>query len=54
MPTVERCWHKVRRELAEVGLLYDPEGPEDGGYLGQIELCISSLASWDESGSVDV
>jgi len=47
MPKVERAWHKVRCELTEVGLLYepDPNDESDDGYLDQIELEVSVLPS---------
>lgn len=52
MPKVNRCWNKVRGELAEVGLLYDPEDEDDGGYLDQIDLAIAFLPSHGEAGYV--
>ena len=48
---VESAWHKVRRELAEVGLLYDA-GEEGDGYLDQIELEVTALPSIRASGFV--
>ena len=52
MPKLNRCWNKVRSELEEVGLLYEPEDEEDGGYLEQIELQVSALPSGDEAGYI--
>lgn len=52
MPTVNRNWHQVRCELAEVGLLYEPASEDDGGYLDQIELQIAALPSLGEAGYV--
>lgn len=51
LPAVEAAWHKVRLELEEVGLLYDA-GDEGDGYLDQIELEISALASFGSAGFV--
>lgn len=52
MPTVSRCYNKVRGELEEVGLLYDPVDENDDGYLEQIELNVALLPSMGEAGYV--
>lgn len=63
MPHVNRAWRTARRELEEVGLLYDANLDSDdledsgddggsGGYLDQIELEIASLPSIGEAGYV--
>lgn len=55
MPKVERAWHKVRCELTEVGLLYepDPSDESDDGYLDQIALEVGILPStFGEAGFV--
>ena len=55
MPSVDRAWNKVRNELAEVGLLYEPDATNenDGGYLDQIRLEVALLPSFnDEMGYV--
>jgi len=52
LPIVNRNWAKVRNELAEVGLLYNPEGDDDDGYLDQIDLKIAVLPSLGEAGYV--
>ena len=43
---VDRAFHQVRTELAEVGLL------ADGVYLDHIDLCVSHLRGFDEQGYV--
>ena len=45
MPKVNRSFNKVREELEEVGLLYEPDDEDDGGYLDQIELYVTYFAS---------
>ena len=54
MPRVDRAWNKVRNELAEVGLLYDPDATDEcDGYLDQIRLEVAFLPSFsDEMGYV--
>lgn len=51
MPKVNRAYNKVRNELCEVGLLYNPENGEDG-YLDQIELEVAWFPSMGEAGYV--
>jgi hypothetical protein len=46
LPRVKRAFRQVRKELAEVGLLHN------GGYLGNIELCISSWPSKNTAGFI--
>jgi hypothetical protein len=46
MPTVNLAYNKVRRELAEVGLLADGTG------LDEVELFVAILPSMDEAGYV--
>ncbi len=54
MPRVDRAWNKVRNELAEVGLLYEPDATDEwDGYLDQIRLEVAFLPSLnDEMGYV--
>jgi len=51
LPKVSRSWAQVRNELAEVGLLYNAKGDDDG-YLDQIELEIAVMPSLGEAGYV--
>lgn len=45
MPAVDRAYNKVRDELLDVGLLYDPQDETEDGYLDQIRVEVAYLPS---------
>lgn len=45
MDHVNSAWTKVYAELEEVGLAYEPDDDDDGGYLHQIRLEVAWLPS---------
>lgn len=52
MASVDRAYNKVRSELSEVGLLYDPIDDSEDGYLDQIRVEVANLPSMGEAGYV--
>ena len=52
MPAVNRAYNKVRDEVAEVGLLYEPQDGTEDGYRDQIRAEVALLPSLGETGFV--